>query len=155
MSVPAVISNILSKHEIEFDVVETQAIAGVTGEARTTVLQDADGKLQAIYSADSILDIDALCRLTDRELRASSPDDIQSLCAQAQVERLPTVPKALDLSIVIDQRLLEAKELRLDAGSDQSAVTISAEQFQKLIGAAPTGTISVSETELHLSLIHI
>lgn len=151
MSVPAIITSVLAKHEIEFGVIETQPTAGVTGEAKTTILQDGEGKLQAIYSANSILDIDALRRLTDRELKATSIEDIQGICAQAKVERLPTVPKALDLAVVIDQRLLEAGELHLDSGGEQNAVHLNNDQFRKLIGDAQTGIFTVAESELQQS----
>ncbi|ARN76343.1 aminoacyl-tRNA deacylase and HDOD domain-containing protein [Oceanicoccus sagamiensis] len=149
MSVPAVIEEILSKHDIEFAVVEAHPSANLIGEARTTLLQDGKGKLQAIYSTGSILDVDALCRLTERELKACNPEDVEAICSKAKLERLPTVPMALGYDIIIDQELLNGSELKLDTGSEQSLVSISTEHFKQLTNGARAGAITVNEELLH------
>lgn len=148
MSVPAVIEDILTKHNIEFAVVDAHPAASLIGQARTTILQDSKGKVQVIYSSDSILDVDALCRLTQRELKAASPNDVQAICSKAKIERLPTIPMALGLDIIIDQSLLDSSELKLDTGSERSLVNMNVEQFKQLIDGAQTGSITVDEAQL-------
>ncbi len=148
MSVPAVIEDILTKHNIEFAVVDAHPSATLIGEAKTTILQDGKGKLQAIYSGDSILDVDALCRLTERELKACNPDDVQALCSKAKLERLPTVPQVLGLDLIIDESLLSNSELQLDTGNERSLVTMNIDNFKQLIDGAPAASITVNEAEL-------
>lgn len=157
MSVPAVIEEILTKHNIEFTAVDASTTASFIGQAKTTLLQDDKGKIQAIYSGDSMLDLDALCRLTERELKACNPQDVQAICSKAKVSRLPTIPMALGLDVIIDRRLLSNRELKLDTGSECCLVTISIEQFNQLIDGFQTGSITVDETELQsasLDVIH-
>jgi HD-like signal output (HDOD) protein/prolyl-tRNA editing enzyme YbaK/EbsC (Cys-tRNA(Pro) deacylase) len=156
MPVPAIIANVLEKHCIEYGVTEalpSTHLSTCCGLAKTTLLQDSQGKLQAIYSADSILDIDALRRLTGRELKVTDQADITSLCSKAQLERLPTVPRALGLDIAVDQRLLEAAELQLDAGLEHSIINMSNAQFKALLGDVVSGQFAVSEALLQASTL--
>ncbi len=156
MSVPAVIEDLLHQHNIEYGVSEAHPSADLSatpGAAKTTILQDSQGKLQVIYSADSILDVDALRRLTNRELKATDQGDIEALCTNAQLERLPTVPKALELEVVIDQQLLDTAELKLDTGLEHSVINIDNAQFQTLIGDAVTGQVAINESLLQSTLL--
>ncbi|WP_235015365.1 hypothetical protein [Oceanicoccus sp. KOV_DT_Chl] len=148
MSVPAVIEQVLTQHDIEFNVIDAHPSAQLQGTARSSVLQDSQGKLQAIYPAESILDVDALRAHTKRELKATSLEDVQTLCSSAQLSQLTNVPKALGLDIVIDQRLLECTELTLETGNEQHFVSLSAAQFKQLIGDALVANIAVTEAEL-------
>ena len=148
MSVPAVIEQVLTKHEITFNIVDAHPSAGHFGVARSTLLQDSQGKVQAIYPAGSILDVDAINRLTGRDLKATPQSDIESLCAKAQLKNLPAIPKALGLEFIIDQTLLEHSDLQLDSGNEQSIVNVSGEQFKLLVGDATTGSIAVAEDQL-------
>lgn len=157
MPVPAVIEKILNQHNIEVAVVDVPATVDFIGQAKTTLLQDRNGKIQAIYSSDSILDIDALCRLTQRKLNVCNRQDIQAICNKAKVDRLPTIPMALGFDVIIDQQLLSHRELKLDSGSEACLVTITIEPFNQLIDGAQTGSIAVNEAELQsasLDMIH-
>jgi HD-like signal output (HDOD) protein/prolyl-tRNA editing enzyme YbaK/EbsC (Cys-tRNA(Pro) deacylase) len=148
MSVPAVIEAILAKHDIKCAIIEAHPNTNIQSAAKTSILQDSQGKLQAIYSADSILDVDALRRLTDRELKATSPEDIDSLCSKAQLDRPSCVPGVMKLNMVIDQRLLDSNSLQLDSGSGHSLVPLSSQQFTQLFGEARSGNITVAEADL-------
>lgn len=151
MLVPAVIEDVLKQYNINSGLTEAapETFQGVNpGAAKTMVLQDKVGKLQVIYSADSILDIDALCQLTGRQLRAIDQNDVQALYSKAHLERLPVLPTALGLEMVIDQQLLEATELTLDTGSKHRVINVNNLQFQELIGSATTGHIAICESQL-------
>lgn len=151
MPVPAVIEEMLNKLEIEFAVSRIHPntdLCALTGAAKTSVLQDSNGKLQVIFSADSILDVDALCRLTDRHLRPTSQEDVLALCKDLNLTHLTAVPMALGLPLVIDQRLLDETELKLDSGNDEDIIDIGIAQFRKLAAKATAGRISVKEAEL-------
>jgi HD-like signal output (HDOD) protein/prolyl-tRNA editing enzyme YbaK/EbsC (Cys-tRNA(Pro) deacylase) len=151
MSVPAVIEDVLNKHNIQFGIIEAHSNSSLSSSARTTILQDSKGKLQVIFSADSILDIDALSRLTERKLQAISLSNIQAICDQAKLERLPTVPHALGMEMVIDERLISASKIHLDTGSEHSMINMDSQQFQQLIINVKTGDITVAESKLQSS----
>lgn len=151
MPVPDIIEQILTKNDLDIGTIEAHPSAISHGATQTTLLQDSEGQLQAIYSADSILDIDAVNRLTGRELIASPQPIIDALCSKAQLERLPTIPHALELNVLIDQQLLEANELQLDTGSKQHSLTLSKAQFRQLLGSARSGAIAVATAKLSSS----
>ena len=151
MPVPAVIEDLLTKQDIVFGITEALSGSGFFGNVKTTILQDENGKLQAVYSGDCILDVDALCQLTQRQLRVASPNAIQSICDPLKLERLTTVPTVLGLELIIDQRLLDSAELTLDSGCEQCFITMANEQFLRLIGDAQTGAYTVLESELETS----
>lgn len=148
MPVAAIIEERLSQQNSVFGISEAVASDGHFGDVKTTIFQDQHGKLQALYSGDSILDVEALCRLTQRQLSVVSPAAIGSICDQLTLERLTTIPTVLGLELIVDQRLLDTTELTLDSGSKHYVITINNEQFRKLIGDAQTGTYTVLESEL-------
>lgn len=151
MTVPTAIEDLLNKQNVEYAITEihpSTELSASHGIAKTSLLQDSNGKLQVIYSADSLLDLDALCQLTSRELSAANPTDVQTLCNKLQLQRMPCVPGALGFDIVIDQRLLDASELKLDTGNEQSVVNINNAHFQQLINGAIVGSFAVRESEL-------
>ncbi len=156
MSVPAVIEEILNKHNIEYGVAEAHPTAFLIDSARTTVLQDGQGKVQAIYGADCILDVDALRRLTGRDLSALSNGDIKTLCDMVKLERLPTIPGVLEMDVIIDDALLQSPDLKLDSGSESTVINIASAHFKQLIGAARVGSFAIPETTLESgSLDHV
>lgn len=151
MPVPAIVQDLFDRLEIDYGEVDSHSgadISTLVGATRTTILQDESGKLQAIYPASSILDINALCQLTGRELKPTKQADIDSLCSKFQLEYPPTVPTILGLDIVIDQTLMDNNELKLDAGAEQSIIHIDIARFKALTAEATTGTIAVSEAQL-------
>jgi HD-like signal output (HDOD) protein/prolyl-tRNA editing enzyme YbaK/EbsC (Cys-tRNA(Pro) deacylase) len=151
MPVPADIEQLLNKNEVEFGVITAHPNAELNqtcNTAKTTLLQDGQGKVQVIYCADSLIDVDALCKFTRRELKVTPANDVQALCRTIQTERLPTVPSTLGVDTVVDQRLLEAGNLQLDTGCDQSFITVEVNEFKKLVPDTSVGKIAVVEDDL-------
>ncbi len=151
MPVPAVIENLLRKHEIDFSISEAHPSAElntIQGAAKTTILQDGQGKIQAIYSADCLLDVDMLKRWTGRQLRAADAADVQALCAKINCERPPMIPHTLGLDVIIDRRLLEADEFKLDSGCGRCLIIIDRTQFKTLIADARAGNFTINQAEL-------
>lgn len=152
MPVPAIIEQVLSNYDLDLTNIETHLDTNISGLTQSAILQDDEGSLQAIYSADSVLDLDAIGRVTNRTLFAAPPSDVAALCKDAKVERIPTIPHALGFNLLIDQRLLEATELYLDTGdNDQNVLKLSNEQFRQMLGDARFGDITVQECDLQTS----
>ncbi len=151
MSVPAAIEQVLTQHNIEYGITESSqqfALSTQANSVKTALLEDSDGKVQVLYGADSILDIDAVGTLTDRKLKPTSSNDIETICSKLQLERLPTVPRALNYDLVVDQRLLELTQLELDSGSEQNIIDLETQQFKQLISEATIGTVAIAEQSL-------
>lgn len=148
MPMSAIIDKVLTEQRVEFSVVDAHPITEISDVAKTLLLHDCSGNIQAIFLADSILDIDALRRLTGRDLSATAAIEVQKICAEHKFERLPSVPGALGLELIVDQRLLNANEIKLDTGNEAKLIYISNQAFRQLLGDARVGSISIAEANL-------
>lgn len=154
MPIAAAIEAVLNKENIDFAIIEAHPTTLASqGAIKTTLLQDAKGKLQVYYSADSLLDINAVCKLTQRELKATSSEDVENICTKLQLERLTTVPGALEYDMVIDQSLIEVESYNLDSGTERNIIAINNTQFKQLIRDAAIGDISIHEHSLQTSTL--
>lgn len=156
MPVPAAIEEALNQFGVEFVVSSRHPnsdLRAFDGGAQSRILQDSQGKVQVIYRAGTILDLDMLCRLTDRNLVPVNNEDIANLCGKLQVVTIPSVPNILDLPLVIDNHLLSATELNFESGNKEDVIVISAAHFRTLIADAQTGVFTIDEQDLqHSSL---
>ena len=145
MAIPAAVDMLLRKQNIEYGVVElpTSAQLRHPGGVHTTLLQCGGERLQALYPADSLLDLNALCRTTGQQLEAVAPGDVSKLCQKHDFQHLPALPAVLGLPTVVDRRLLDRPELALTSGNDQQLLRLSAEQFKRSLAAATIGDFSV------------
>jgi HD-like signal output (HDOD) protein/prolyl-tRNA editing enzyme YbaK/EbsC (Cys-tRNA(Pro) deacylase) len=145
-SLPAAIEDVLNKHNVEFQVqmIQSDSLATV----QTLLLQDGQGKLQAFYPSGSLLNIDGLRQLTGRELKALNKSETAALCNAKNLQDTPGVPLALGVEVVIDSQLLDAQQLLLDSGNQQTVVQLGNAQFKALIADAKVGELSISESDL-------
>lgn len=143
---PAAVEQILTSHNLDFQVqvIESDNFANV----QTTLFRDNQGALQVFYPAGSLLNIEALQALTDRQLKPLNQTDIEALCQTKQLQNAPSVPMALGVDIVIDNHLLEEQALRLNTGDEQSIVELGNAQFKALTANAISGDLSVCESNL-------
>ncbi|MFT5692751.1 MAG: HD-like signal output (HDOD) protein/prolyl-tRNA editing enzyme YbaK/EbsC (Cys-tRNA(Pro) deacylase) [Oceanicoccus sp.] len=154
MTIPVAVEETLTKFDVKFGVIDVHPAAEITntpGIARAMLLQDSAGKLQVIYSDGCLLNVDAVCKLTNRTLIATPADEIQAICAKLKFDSLPSVPKALGCETVIDEQLLSSSEIKLASGSTQHLLTIDRENFKRLAAGALKGTVSISQKASHPS----
>ena len=154
MSVPATVEDTLRKHNVEYGVETPPASAdllNIPGALKSTIMYDSKGKVQVIYPAGYLLDIDELRRLSGRELKIASNGDIQSLCKTISADHLPVIPNALGLETIIDQQALTMPELKLESGTENNIIYIETSQFKKLLDGALIADISVAEDQLSAS----
>lgn len=152
MVIPAAVDSLLRKQNIEYGVVEPAP--GVNpGSVATTLLRDAgEGeRVQVLYPASCLLDLNALCRLSGRELRALSAGEVQRLCAQQDFQQVPTLPGAMGLPTLVDRRLLDGRELTLNSGNVARLLQLTGEQFQRSLSAATLGDFAVPLDTLRAS----
>lgn len=148
MTIPVAVEEALTSLDVKFGVIDvhpTAEIADTPGIARAMLLQDSAGKLQVIYSDGCLLNVDAVCKLTNRNLMPTPAEEIQTICANMEFETLPSVPTALGCAVVIDAQLLASDEIKLATGSTQHLITLDRENFKLLADGAVTGPVSISQ----------
>src|SRR5690606_14519385 len=82
--------------------------------AKSVILQDANGRVQVIHAADSLLDLKAVNRLLGRELHAASAEEVKKFCLSHNVHSVPALPKVAGLTTIVDKSLIERNELWVD-----------------------------------------
>jgi HD-like signal output (HDOD) protein/prolyl-tRNA editing enzyme YbaK/EbsC (Cys-tRNA(Pro) deacylase) len=103
---------------------------------KSAILKDGLGKVQVLYPADSLLDLNVLNQELTRQLRATSHDDLRSFYDQYQLESVPALPKLSGLPTVVDVRLLLSESLYLDSGTSDQLLQLDQREFQQVIGEA-------------------
>jgi len=153
MSVPAVVEDTLKKHDIDYAVIEHDNVSiaealNSPSAAKSMIMKDGKGKVQVIYPANAIMDIDYVRRLTNRELSVISAEEHLSICKTLKVDNLPVVPLVLGIDTIIDKKLLDIPELQLTTGNENNVINIDLSQFKKLINEALLGEIAITEDAL-------
>lgn len=148
MTIPAAVQQVLTKSSIKYGVVEahpTADITGLAGSARAMLLQDSQGKLQVIYSAPCLLDVDAICKLTDRKLKATPADEIQTLCQKLSFDHVSSVPGVFGYDVVVDEQLLDLAGVKLTTGNASDVVSVDNAAFKELVAGTLVGPVAITE----------
>lgn len=153
MAIPAAVDSLLRTHNIlDYNVLALVPEAGAQpASVQTMVLSDAKGRVQALYPANAVLDLGALCRASGRQLTALSAGDLNKVCAKEGFEQLPALPSALGLPTFVDRRLLDCAELTINSGNSGQLLCLTAEQFRRSLGAAEVQDFAVDLTKLQRS----
>ncbi len=151
MTIPAVVDQILRDQNIDYQVLDPApgSVGPHAGDVLSALLCDGgSARLQVIHAADSLLDLDALNRLTGRDWRAVAPAERDRLCAQHHMQQLPAVPAALGVPSIVDSRLLERPALAVTSGDEQRLVQLSGEQFRRALASATVADFTRPVAEL-------
>lgn len=154
MAIPAVVDSLLRKQNIQFDVEDLAPGTMPAQAAQTMLLCDGDRehRVQVVYPAHSLLDLNAVRRLTgQQDLRAMTVTEIQRLCQQRHLQQLPGVPGAMDMPTLVDRKLLESGPVTLAAGDGSGVLRMHVEQFRHSLNGATLGDFSVDLARLRRS----
>lgn len=111
--------------------------------AKSVILQDANGRVQVIHSADSLLDLRAVNRHLGRELHAASLDEVNKFCVSHNVHSVPALPKVAGLLTLVDRSLVERHELWVDCGDEAQLLRFSRDEFKNILEDAQVCDIAV------------
>lgn len=139
MALPAAAEQVLTKNAIEYKLLESLNESTL----KSSLLQDSKGQLQIIHATDSLLDVDRLCRDLNRELSSCSEQDVKKICSKLRLDHCPSIPGVLGTETIIDQTLLEEKDVCLATGIEQQTISVNALQFKALCNGATFAAVSI------------
>lgn len=154
MPVPASVQSLLQTRNVAYDLATTpfndddrrvwhdQHLRNMSA-AKSLILQDGQGRVQVIISADRLLDLKAVNRQLGRELQATSLEDIRKFCDAHHLDSIPALPKLAGLQTLVDRSLMDRSELLLDSGSEEQLVRIDRNEFEQILEGATLCDISV------------
>ncbi|WP_347332556.1 HDOD domain-containing protein [Marinimicrobium locisalis] len=101
--------------------------------AKAVLLEDEKGRILSVISADTLLDLNAVNRQLNRELRATNQDAVRQFCDTHSLQSVPAVPKLEGLPTLVDKQLLQKESLLLDSGDDAQLLHLNREDFQQVL----------------------
>lgn len=151
MPVPSSVISLLNNKQVPFHLTEVpegmdarllDQYMRQLGAAKAILLQDGDGRLQAVIPADRLLDLNALNRQLGRELKATTRGDLEKFFAKHHLQSIPALPKLAGLPTVVDKQLLDRAQLTLDAGSHDQFLQVDQAAFQQILSDATVTDIT-------------
>ncbi len=144
MPVPASVATLLNNQNIHYDVTATPAgpreqlswleqHLRKLGAAKSVLLEDERGRVQVVIAADTLLDLAAVNRQLERELRVATPDEMKVFYDAHSLQRMPALPKVAGLPTLVDRRLLDREDLLLDSGDAEQLLHLSRSDFQRVL----------------------
>ena len=144
MAIPAAVDTLLREHNIQYAVEALPPHALLpTDAARAALMSDGQHKLHVLYPAHSLLDVNALRRMTGLQLSALSSEHVEQLCAHRHFSQLPALPGAMGIPTIVDRRLLAGDSVALISGEDTDLLHLSTEQFRQSLQDVMLGDFSI------------
>lgn len=142
MAIPRCVLNALNSKQIAHDIAESDTQVKMTALRKRNhdeqlaimvLLVTTDGsKLQAIISANSLLNLDALNDQAGQHVQALDDESIDTLLAGKGLETLPAIPEITGYTTYVDSRLLEAETFYIESGKKGTLITITNNGFEVL-----------------------
>ncbi len=144
MAIPAAVDTLLRQHNIQYDIEALPPHTLLPADAaRAAILHDGEHKVHVLYPAHSLLDINALRRMTGMELSALPKDAVEQLCVRRNFAQLPTIPGAMGVPTILDKKLLSGSTLALLSGEESNLLHVDVDQFKQSLQGVTLGDFSV------------
>jgi Ala-tRNA(Pro) deacylase len=150
MGVAATLAQYLADRGVAYDVVkhphtETASASAETSHlpadrlAKAVVLKGADGFLLAVLPASRHIKFGELRELLERDVDLANEEQIETLFVDCERGAVPPLGAAYGLRVIVDDSLMNAPEIYLEAGDHASLVHMSGTSFQELLADARRG----------------
>lgn len=116
------------------------------------LMSDTLGRVQVIYPANGMLDVDALNQKLGRSLEALPDEDVANVIAQYEITKLPAIPDITGLPAIIDEQVLELDEIYLESDTSEQLIKLSKTGFAVLTKKAKVISFVVPISQIHCNL---
>jgi Ala-tRNA(Pro) deacylase len=156
MAIAISFNEYLSKHDIDYELVKHRRTASSLDSscsahlptaqvAKAVVLQSNEGDfLMATLSVGHRLSINRLNKLTGKEYHLINERRLRELFPDCDQGAIPGVGEAYEIKMVVDDALLNAERVYIEAGDHRHLVKIEHLQYADMLSAMPHGNISGS-----------
>lgn len=110
---------------------------------KMVLMNDALGRVQVIFPANCMLDVDALNLSQGRNLVALPNEDLSTLIAPFSLQALPAIPDITGLPAIIDEQVLELEEVYVEGGNSNTLIKLSKPLFAVSIKKAQSAKFVV------------
>ncbi|MEY8205638.1 MAG: HDOD domain-containing protein [Bermanella sp.] len=106
--------------------------------AQLAILEDEHGRIQVIFPAHKILDLNKLQALTSRQLKPAPQDKVDKVRRSLTLQSIATLPRVTGLDTYVDEGLLSCDSISMEIGAEQ-LLEIPMADFQVLASSAHAG----------------
>ncbi|MFA7431543.1 MAG: YbaK/EbsC family protein [Rhodospirillaceae bacterium] len=156
MAIAISLRQYLSDHQIPYDVIVHEATgtashaaesAHVSGDkmAKAVMLRGMEGYIMAVVPASHHLHMDLVREEVGDDLRLATEDEIGALFTDCERGAVPACAAAYGLRAVVDDTLDVMPDVYMEAGDHRSLLHMDAAAFQRMLGGARHGRISVHD----------
>jgi len=148
MGLPKKVQAVLDEWNVEYRVADIStfsrpsAVFNMPGilenSAQLSILEDEHGRIQVIFPAQKILDLNKLQTLTSRQLKPSSQDKVDKIRRGLNLQSIPALPQVTGLETYVDEGLLTCSSISMEI-SDEQQLEIPMTDFQTLVSSAHVG----------------
>jgi len=148
MTLPSRVQKVLDDWHINYSVSASAAMPNDSSEATTNhltqlaILEDELGRVQVIYPANRILDLNKMQNLTTRSFVAMDQAKVDRIRQGLNLESIPALPQVTGFETYVDSSLLQQDDIVMQLGKDQE-LHINKTDFQTLISSARIGDYCV------------
>jgi HD-like signal output (HDOD) protein/prolyl-tRNA editing enzyme YbaK/EbsC (Cys-tRNA(Pro) deacylase) len=116
------------------------------------LMSDVLGRVQVIYPANGMLDVDTLNQKLGRSLEALPDEDVANVIAQFELTKLPAIPDITGLPAIIAEQVLELDEIYLESDTPDQLIKLSKNAFSVLTKKAKVASFVVPISEIHCNI---
>ncbi len=159
MGLPKKVQAVLDEWNVEYrianitPITSRSAVFNMPGisenSAQLAILEDEHGRIQVIFPAQKILDLNKLQTLTSRQLTPSSQDKVDKIRRSLNLQSIPALPQVTGLETYVDKGLLDYDNISMEI-SDEQLLEIPIEDFQTLVKNAHVGDYCATVPEISL-----
>jgi len=154
MAISITFNEYLASHDISYEVVKhrptTNSLDSCSSAhlpteqvAKAVVLKDAEGEfLVASLGVGHRLSIDQVNKLTGKDYQLVNEVQLRELFPDCAQGAIPGIGEAYEFDMLVDDALLGAKQVYLEAGDHRHLVKLDHRQFSDLLASKPHGNIS-------------
>mgnify|MGYP000051488387 CR=1 FL=1 len=153
MAIAMTFQDYLTKHEIDYELVKHRPTNSSLDSsfsahlpsaevAKAIILQSNDGDyLMATLSVGHRLSISQVNALTGKKYRLLNEVRLGDLFSDCEQGAIPAMGLAYKMRMMVDDTLLNAEHVYIEAGDHQNLVKINHQQYAQLMSAIPHGNI--------------
>lgn len=157
MTLPSRVQKVLDEWHITYSVsqasssmssapISTQTPSNLT---QLAILEDSHGRIQVIYPANRILDLNKMQASTAREFIAMDKKNVDKIRQGLNLEAIPALPQVTGFETFVDESLLSQDDIVMVLGKEHE-LHIAKSDFQTLISSARLGDYCVDIPQVHV-----
>ncbi len=143
MSLPSSVQAVLDNQNVQYNIADFDDPNDEHHIVQSTLLQDGQGKAQILFPVGKLIDIDSLFRTFGRSFEGVSNSEMHELVAQQNLRCLPAIPGWNKMASYIDESLLQAEKLWLQAGDTERYLVLRNRDFRELCNHMYVGSFAV------------